>query len=356
MGGGRLMRLERRDHRPALLLAFAPLVAIAAALALAGILVALAGAPVLDAFRRIAVGALGSRLSLTETLTRATPLIFTGLAVAVAFRARIWNIGAEGQLYAGALAAAALGSANGLALPAPVLVPALLLSGALTGMVLLLVPLGLRLRFGVDEVVTTLLLNFVVLLFVSMLIEGPMKDPMAFGWPQSVPVVPDATLPKLLSRSRLHAGLALGLAAAAIVHVVQSRTVFGLEARAAGLSPAAARFAGVSMTRTLVLVACLSGGLAGLAGAVEVTGVKGYVTTDLSPGYGYAGIIVAMLANLQPLGVVAAAVFAAAMFVGSDAMSRALGVPSFIADVTVSLSLLTMLVALLLVGYRVRLR
>ena len=349
------MRLERRDSRPATLMVVAPILAVLVALALSGVLIALAGAPVLEAYARIVQGAFGSRLALTETLTRTTPLILTGLAVAVAFRAKVWNIGAEGQLYVGALTAAFLGSQLGLAgLPSIALIPAVMIAGALAGMVLLLVPLALRLRFGVDEVVTTLLLNFVVLLFVSMMIEGPMKDPLAFGWPQSVPVVAEAQLPKLLERSRLHVGLLIAVVVAIVVHVVQSRTAYGLESRAAGLNPAAARFAGVPLGRTLVKVACWSGGLAGLAGAIEVIGVKGYVTTDLSPGYGYAGIIVAMLANLQPLAVVAAALFAAMMFVGSDSMSRALGVPSFIADVTVALSLLTMLVALLFTAYRIR--
>ncbi len=349
------MRLERRDSRPATLMVVAPILAVLVALALSGVLIALAGAPVLEAYARIVQGAFGSRLALTETLTRTTPLILTGLAVAVAFRAKVWNIGAEGQLYVGALTAAFLGSQLGLVgLPGIALIPAVMIAGALAGMVLLLVPLALRLRFGVDEVVTTLLLNFVVLLFVSMMIEGPMKDPLAFGWPQSVPVVAEAQLPKLLERSRLHVGLLIAVVVAIVVYVVQSRTAYGLESRAAGLNPAAARFAGVPLGRTLVKVACWSGGLAGLAGAIEVIGVKGYVTTDLSPGYGYAGIIVAMLANLQPLAVVAAALFAAMMFVGSDSMSRALGVPSFIADVTVALSLLTMLVALLFTAYRIR--
>jgi general nucleoside transport system permease protein len=134
---------------------------------------------------------------------------------------------------------------------------------------------------------------------------------------------------------------------------VQQRTVFGIRSRAAGLNPAGAVFAGVPLGRTLVTVACISGGLAGLAGAVEVMGVKGYVTTDLSPGYGYSGIVVAMLANLNPLGVVLAALFTATMFVGADGMSRAMGIPSYIADVTVALSLLTMLTALFFTQYRI---
>lgn len=348
------MRLERRPHRPLVLVVLAPVVAIVAALLISGALIALDGANVLDAYRQILLGAFGTRLGITETLTRATPLTLTGLAAAVAFRARLWNIGAEGQFYIGAITVAAVASTLFAGWPPYLLIPASLTAGAIGGMLMLLLPLGLRLRFGVDEVVTSLLLNFVAILFVSMLIEGPLKDPLAFGWPQSVPVPADAMLPKLVDRTRLHIGLVISIVAAIIIWLVQSRTVFGLQSRAAGLSPPAAIFAGVPLARTLVVVACISGGLAGLAGAIEVMGVKGYVTTDLSPGYGYSGIIVAMLANLHPLGVIAAALFTAIMFVGSDSMSRALGVPSYIADVTVALSLLTMLVSIFFTQYRIR--
>lgn len=348
------MRLERRPHRPPVLVLLAPVGAIVAALLVAGGLIALDGANVLDAYWQILVGAFGTRLGITETLTRATPLMLTGLAAAVAFRARLWNIGAEGQFYLGAITVAAIASTLFAGWPAYLLIPASLLAGAVAGMLTLLLPLGLRLRFGVDEVVTSLLLNFVVILFVSMLIEGPLKDPLAFGWPQSVAVPADAMLPKLVPRTRLHIGLGIAVLAAIVIWFVQARTVFGLQSRAAGLSPPAAIFAGVPLAKTLIKVACISGGLAGLAGAIEVLGVKGYVTTDLSPGYGYSGIIVAMLANLHPIGVIAAALFAATMFVGADSMSRALGIPSYIADVTVALALLTMLVSIFFTQYRIR--
>ncbi len=169
------MRIERRETRPMVLVATAPIIAVLTAFVLAGLLIAAAGAPVLESFRQIAIGAFGNKLSITETLTRATPLMLTGLAAAVAFRSKLWNIGAEGQFYMGALAVVTCGTQ--LQLPAPILIPLLLVIGAIAGMIFLLIPLGLRLRFGVDEVVTTLLLNFVAVLIVSMMIEGPMKDP-----------------------------------------------------------------------------------------------------------------------------------------------------------------------------------
>jgi simple sugar transport system permease protein len=346
------MRLERREHVPLTLVATAPLAAILAALLLAAGLIAAAGVNPLTAYVEMLRGALGSRLSITEMLTRATPLILTGLAAAVAFRARLWNIGGEGQFYVGALTTAWIG--HSLTLPGPIGMAVLIVCGMAAGALLLAGPAFLRLRFGVDEVVTTLLLNFIVILFVGLMIEGPLRDPLAFGWPQSVPVEGDYRLPDLVPRTRLHVGLLVAIAAAGVVWVVLTRTVFGVETRAAGLNARAAAFAGISLPRTIMGVALVSGALAGLAGAVEVMGVTGGVTTAMSPGFGYAGIVVAMLAALHPAGVVVAAIFVATVFVGADAMSRATGVPSFIADVIVALSLLTMLVALLFTTYRLR--
>lgn len=346
------MRLERRPHVPLRLVIIAPLVAVVAALVLAGGLIAAAGVNPLRAYAEMLRGALGSRLSVTEMLTRATPLILTGLAAAVAFRARLWNIGGEGQFFLGALATAWVG--HSLALPGVLGIPVLMVIGMAAGAALLAGPAFLRLRFGVDEVVTTLLLNFIVILFVGLMIEGPLRDPLAFGWPSSVPVDGDFRLPDLVPRTRLHIGFVFAIFAAGAVWLILARTVFGAETRAAGLNASAAAFAGISLPRTLMGVALLSGALAGLAGSIEVLGVTAGVTTTMSPGFGYAGIVVAMLAALHPAGVVAAALFVATVFVGADAMSRATGVPSFIADVIVALSLLTMLVALLFTTYRVR--
>lgn len=346
------MRLERRAHVPLHLVIIAPLTAIVVALVLAGVLIAAAGVNPLTAYVEMLRGALGSRFSVTEMLTRATPLILTGLAAAVAFRARLWNIGGEGQFFVGALVTAWIG--HSLAVPGPIGIPILMALGMVAGALLLAVPAFLRLRFSVDEVVTTLLLNFIVILFVGMMVEGPLRDPLAFGWPSSVPVDGGFRLPDLVPRTRLHIGFLVALAAAGAVWVILARTVFGAETRAAGLNAQAATFAGISLPRTLMGVALLSGALAGLAGSVEVLGVTAGVTTTMSPGFGYAGIVVAMLAALHPAGVVAAAIFVATVFVGADAMSRATGVPSFIADVIVALCLLSMLVALMFTTYRVR--
>ena len=349
------MRLEARAEVPVALALLAPAGAVVLALVLTAVPLLWAEVPVFRAYGLIFTGSLGSRFALTETLARATPLIFTGLAAAVAFRAKLWNIGAEGQLYAGALTAVAVGSGALVAGPL-VMIPLVLVCGALAGAGLMLVPTLLKLRLGVDEVVTTLLLNFVVLLFVSMMIEGPMKDPMGMGWPQTQPIIDQAALPKLIERTRVHAGLPLALAAALAVWFLINRTIWGFELRAVGANPAAARFAGMPVARVMLRVGLLSGALAGLAGVGEGAGLKGYLTLDLSPGFGYSGIVVAMLAQLNALAVVAAALFVAVVFVGADFMSRAIGVSSYLANLIVATSLLTMLLASLALRYRIRLR
>jgi general nucleoside transport system permease protein len=349
------MRLEPRSDAAPAVVVLAPLGALAVSLVVAALLVMWSGASALNTFAMVLKGAAGSQFAILETLTRSTPLIFTGLAAAVAFRAKLWNIGGEGQLYIGAVLTVVLGTGL-LPFPAPLLVPILLLAGAIGGALTLLGPTLLKNRFGVDEVVTTLLLNFIVVLFVSLLLDGPIKDPMGLGWPQSPKVVPEAALPKLVQGKRLHAGFLVAVAAALAVWFVNARTALGYEMRAVGQNPRAARFLGMPVDWVLVKTALLSGGLAGLAGVSEVAGLKGNLTLDLSPGFGYSGIVVAMLAMLHPLGVVAAAIFVAGMFVGADAMSRTAGVPNYIADVMVATSLLTMVVAMMLTRFRPRWR
>ncbi len=349
-----MIRFEPRAGAPLALVVGARIGALAAAFALAAIPLAIAGAPVAGAFRLMLEGAGGTVFALTETLTRATPLIFTGLAAAVAFRARLFNIGAEGQLSAGAMAAVAVG-AGAVDGPPALLVPLVLGAAALAGAALMLGPALLKVRLGVDEVVTTLLLNFVVLLFVQMMLEGPLKDPMGGGWPQSEPVLDAAILPPLVERMRLHAGLVLALLACGLAHVLMSRSVLGLRIRAVGENAAASAYAGIPILRTTLVVAMLSGGLAGLAGASEVAGLKGYLTADLSRGFGYSGIVVAMVAGLQPLAVVPAAILVAGVFVGADTMSRTMGVSNYIADLIVALALICVLVSGLFVRFRVRL-
>lgn len=354
------MRLDKRSRQSPLALLLAPVGAVVFTMLVSALLVLWAGAPVTRTYSLLLQGGFGSVFALSETFTRAIPLILTGLAATVAFRARLFNIGAEGQLYAGALAAVAVGGLHGGSgfeqVPPALLFVLMLLAAALAGALLLLGPALMKARLGVDEVVTTLLMNFIVLLVVSMMLDGPMKDPSAMGWPQSVALIGDLELSKLIPQTRVHTGLLFGLGLALAIWALLKYTVLGFDIRATGANTRAAAFAGVPVTRTVVLVAMLSGALAGLAGAIEVAGRTSYVTLDMSPGYGYSGIVIAMLAALHPLGVVLASVFVAGVLVGADSMSRAIGVPTYIADVIVAASLISVLVATLLTQYKVRWR
>jgi general nucleoside transport system permease protein len=355
------MRLEPRVAVSPLSSAIAGLSAVAFTLLVCGLLIVWANGNVLSAYYAIFNGAFGSTFAIAETLTRATPLMLTGLAAAVAFRARLYNIGAEGQLYAGALAAVAASVAmtndsGELALPVMLAFPIMLFAGALAGAALLLVPTWLKTRFKVDEVVTTLLLNFIALLAVSMLLDGAMKDPAAMGWPQSSALLSELEFSKLLARARMHSGLILAVILAIVLWATLTFTRLGLSIRAVGASHRAAEFAGISVSATLIKVALISGALAGLAGVGEVAGRTGYVTLDMSPGYGYSGIVIAMLAALHPVGVIFAAIFVGGTIVGADAMSRAVNVPTYIADVIVATALIAVLVATLLTRFRLRWR
>jgi len=347
------MQLEPRLHTPLWMTLGAPVFAVLFVLILCGGLISWAGAPLLDSYIALFRGAFGSKFAIAETLVRATPLILTGLAAAVAFRAKLWNIGGEGQLYMGALAATYFGT--GLVnLPAPLMIPFLFLVGALAGGFLLLVPTLLKTRLNVDEVVTTLLLNFVVLLLANYLLFGPWKDPMAMGWPQGAPIIDNGILPNLIAKTRLHGGLIFALIASVCIWVVMTKTKWGLEIRAVGLNSEAARFSGIPINKTILRTALISGGLAACAGVTEVAGTKEYLTLDISPGFGYTGIAVAMLAGLNPLGVIVAALFIAGIYNGADSMSRAMDVSNYIADVITAASLLMVMLAVMLTRMRVR--
>jgi simple sugar transport system permease protein len=344
------LRLEARQRTPAWMNVALPVAAIVATLVLCSGLIALAGAGVFEAYGVMFSAAFGDSYAITETLVRATPMIFTGLAVAVAFRAKFWNIGAEGQLLAGAVASCAVGA---VPMPGPLAMLFMALAGAAAGAAVALIPAVLRVKLKVDDVVSSLLLNSIVFYALMALIEGPWKDPLS-GYPISPPIEDSANFPVLLENTRLHLGVLVALLAAPVVWFVIARTTLGFRIRVTGENPEAARYGGISVQRVLLSAAVLSGALAGLAGVGEVGGVHFQVMSDISPGYGYSGIVIAMLARLNPLGVVPAAIFLAAVMTGAEAMSRATGVPAFLSDVIQGTALLAMLVALLFMAYRIR--
>jgi simple sugar transport system permease protein len=299
----------------------------------------IAGANPITAYGEFLVIPLTSQFSALEVLVSATPILFTGAAVAIAFRAGYWNIGAEGQLLLGAIAAAGVGAAAG-DLPGIVILPTMIAAGALAGAAWALLPALLRVRFGIDEVVTTLLLNPVALLLVNGLLHGPWRNPVT-GFPESPRIAASAEFPALIERSRLHLGFVLALIVIVVAWYVIARTPAGLRLRAVGLSPYGARFAGISLSRTLVVAALVSGAVAGLAGVSEVAGIQNRLTSGLSPGYGYTGIVVATLGTLALPGVALAALFLGDLTVGASSAARSLGIPSQLGAVVQGVLLLT---------------
>lgn len=300
----------------------------------------------LDATRALAAlweGSLGSRFALlSSTLVRATPLTLTGLAVALAFRAGVWNIGADGQLLVGAVAATIVGL-GGAAMIGHAALPAALLAGAAAGAAWAGIAALLRNRFGVLEVISTIMLNFVALYLVGYLVRGPLQEP-THAYPQSDPLPLAARLPRLVPGSRLHWGFVIALIAPPLLWWVLRSTAAGFRLRAVGQSPDASRTAGgIDVNRVTTRALLASGALAGLAGAIEVTGVTFALYENLSPGYGYTAIAVALLAGLDPLGVLAAGLLFGALDAGSLAMQRDAAVPSVVVSVIEALLVLAVL-------------
>ena len=282
-------------------------VALALCVAVTAALFWLAGADAGRGFRALAEGGFGSWRAVAETLVKATPLIFTGLATAVAFRARIWNIGAEGQLFAGAMAAYwASRAVQGL--PSAVQLPVILVAGAAGGAAFGGLAAVLKTRFRVDEIISTVLLNYIILFVLSyLLLTGPWSEPGSV-YQQTAKFDPAARLPRLFDHARLHLGFPLALTAALGLHVLLRRTTLGLDIRAFGSNPVTSLFKGINPDRMVLIVFLISGALAGLAGVGEAFGIHYRLRADISIGFGYTGIIVAILGGLHPLGVVVAAI------------------------------------------------
>ncbi len=311
--------------------------------------IVMAGASPVEAYAEFLVVPLTSSFTLLEVLVASTPLLFTGAAVAIAFRAGYWNIGAEGQLLLGAIGAAGVGALAG-DLSAIVVLPAMIGAGALAGAAWALVPAMLRVRYDIDEVVTTLLLNPVALLLVNGLLHGPWRDPVS-GFPESPRIAAGAEFPQLLERSRLHLGFVLAVIVVGAAWFVLTRTVAGLRLRAVGLAPHGARFAGIDVPGTLLRTALVSGAIAGIAGVSEVAGIQFRLTGGISPGYGYTGIVVATLGALSMPGVAVAAIFLGDLTVGASSAGRALGIPSQLGAVVQGI-LLLVTVGLLAIRHR----
>ncbi|MEO5756404.1 MAG: ABC transporter permease [Mesorhizobium sp.] len=349
-----MIRFEPRTERDGLWTAAAFAMAIAAGLAVSALLLASTGANVGQVFSALVQGAVGSPKAIATTLVKATPIILTGLATVIAFRAQLWSIGQEGQVFAGAMGGY-LGAQLLAGLPAVAFFPGVLVFGMAAGVAFGWLAAVLKNRFGVNEIISTVMLNYLIVYLLSWMLQGgPWGESGGTISYQQSPMLPsDAFLPALFDSSRLHAGVLLPFIAAAICSLVLSRTPLGYEIRGLGYNPEALRHKGVNIGRTVTIILMASGALAALAGAVELFGVAHRLRADNLVGLGYAGIIVGMIGGLRPLGTVMAGLFFGALASGAVYM-RVLGdVPAALVPAIQGITLFFFLCAGVLARYRV---
>ncbi|WP_445503520.1 ABC transporter permease [Microvirga sp. G4-2] len=334
--------------------ALAPVAAFITAFVIAGFVIWLMGRSPIAAFNVYFLQPLSDPWSLQELLVKATPLALIAIGLSYCFRASLWNIGAEGQYVIGAIFGGWLAlKTHGTDAGAWVL-PAMLLLGVIGGALYGLIPAFLKTRFGVNEILTSLMLVYVAQLTLDYLVRGPWRDPKGFNFPQSVTFDPSATLPPVMEASRVNYGTVFAVIAVLVTAVVLGRTLFGYRLKLTGDAPRAARFAGFSSKSTTMAVFAISGGLAGLAGISEVSGQIGQLQPSISPGYGFTAITVAFLGRLNPFGILVAALVLALTFIGGESAQILLKLPLDLTQAFQGILLLCVLAADALVSYRVR--
>lgn len=301
------------------------LLSIASALLLCAMFIWANGMNPVTVYAKMAEGAFGSSFGISETLVKAIPLLLCGLGVAVAYRISVWNIGAEGQLIAGAIAATAV-TIYWPDLPGALYIPVMVAAGIAAGAVWGLLTALPRTYFGVNELITSLMLNYVALLLLDYFVFGPWRDPEGFNFP-GTPIFSLEQQLMTFSGTRLHYGLIFALAAVVLLSLLYSKSRWGYEMKLLGANPLAAKYAGISVNRHILLVMLISGGLAGLAGMSEVSGVSHRLMYGISPGYGYTAIIVAWLAKLNPWGMIVTSLFVGGLIVGGYSV-QTIGLPS----------------------------
>ncbi|HEX2790920.1 MAG TPA: ABC transporter permease [Steroidobacteraceae bacterium] len=347
------LRLERRQKPSAAMrICSSPLAALA--MLATGLLVfAALGKDPVAAFRVFFVEPVSSVYGLGELLLKATPLMLCALGLAVCYRANVWNIGAEGQLTLGAIAGGGVGLFCGAAL-GHWAQPAVLAAGVLGGMAWAAIPAFLRSRFRTSEIFVSLMLVYIAQLLLSYLVHGPWRDPAGQNFPQSQPLPDNVLLPPLLEGTRVNVGFIIALLLAALSWWFGTATAAGFRMRVGGLAPAAAAYAGISERRNIWLALMISGGAAGLAGICEVAGPIGMLQPVVSPGYGFAAIIVAFVGRLHPLGVVLASLLMSALYLGGESAQMELQLPASVSGLFQGALLFYLLAAELFIGFRLR--
>jgi len=347
--------LEARPQPSQLAVWMAPVCATLATLVIGFIVFKAFGKNPIAAFDAFFVQPISTRYGIAELLLKATPLMMIATGLAIGYRANVWNIGAEGQLTLGALAG------GGLALfagtddwPSVILLPAMFVTGALAGMAWAGIPAWLRTRFNANEILTSLMLVYVATLLLSWLVHGPWRDPEGYNFPQSKLFTDNALLPNLVADTRLNVGFLLALVIVGLAWLFVRRHIVGFEMRVAGLAPAAANYAGISARRNVWLGMLGGGACAGLAGVGEAAGPIGKLLPSMSPGYGFAAIIVAFVGRLHPIGIALASMLMSLLYLGGESAQMNLALPSAVTGLFQGSLLFLLLAADVFVNYRPR--
>ncbi len=319
----------------------APLAGAFAGLLAGAVLIAMTGASPIAAYQTLLQGALGGPRQLTETVLKATPLLIMGLGLMVAFRSRAWNIGGEGQYFIGALTGWLVGFWFQDQWPAGLLIPAMMLGGALGGALWAGLAALLKIRGGINEIISTLMLNYIAVFLVSYLARGPLRDPDSY-LPQSSKLIGPARIP-LLFDTRLHIGILIAAALVPLTYLLVWKTPLGFRLRAIGSNQNVARYAGMSVAFGIAFALLFSGALAGLSGIIEISALHTRLKDGISGDYGFTGILVALLGRLNPFGVLVAAFFFAALSIGAQSMHGVFGLPIALAQVIQALVVLFIL-------------
>jgi len=300
--------------------------AVLVALAIGAILIIVVGADPVQAYQSLIVGAFGNANAIAEVLVKAAPLILASLAVTFAYNCNFINLGAEGQLSLGALSALVFGLYFGELFPPSLFFLLVIIVSFVTGMISITIPALLKARLGVNEIIITLMMNYIAFWMINFLVSGPFKDP-ASTFPKTPLLSLSARFPKILPGTRLHLGVVISILFVPIIHLLLSRTTLSYRVKAVGFREKVALYGGIDVPKTVLVTALISGGLAGLAGMNETIGINHYMTQSYSPGYGWHAIVIAILGGLRPINTAIVAILFAAMITGAENMQRIAGVP-----------------------------
>jgi simple sugar transport system permease protein len=347
------LKFEQRPEPSSLMRYLSPLIAVGLMLASGMLLFFVLGKSPIAGFKIFFLNPIKDVYGVSELLLKATPLMLCAVGLSVGFRANVWNIGAEGQLLIGALAAGGIA----LAFPeshSPFLLPGMIAAGAIGGMLWAAIPAWLRTRFNANEILTSLMLVYVAQLMVSWLAHGPWKDPEGFNFPQTKMFQANAMLPVLVTGNRVNAALFLAIGALILGWVFMNRSFMGYQMKVAGQAENAGRYAGFSAKRAIWMGMLVGGGMAGIAGMSEVAGPIGQITEHISPGYGFAAMIVAFVGRLNPIGIFFSSLLLALLYVGGEQVQQYLGLPSAISNVFQGMLLFFLLASDVFINFRLR--